>query len=135
MSAAAGKADWIKLLVKYKGRCAQCGRDIQQGDYALWSRTSKAIKHENCDTGERTPEPRKGKQIAEGNALSTVELECFICGRPAGCVECGFSADCNRAAVSQACICNNCFSNKNAYENYRRAFSAKVQRIVAKFKI
>ncbi|MCI0562545.1 MAG: hypothetical protein MN733_29010 [Nitrososphaera sp.] len=120
--------DWIKLLVKYKGKCSQCGREINQGEYALWSRTAKAIKHERCEVqaapaGERVIEP-----------LEVENLDCFICGNPAGCAECGFEADCNRAIVSQACICNQCMADKRAFENYQQAFMTKMRK-VAKVKI
>ena len=111
------KSDWIRLLVKYKGKCADCGKEIPQGEYALWSRSSKAIKHVNCE--DKSPEIK----------VEVMTLDCFVCGKPAGCAECGFEADCNRAVVSQACICNQCLSTKQAYENYQQAFIAKMRRI------
>ena len=40
--------DWIRLLVKYKGNCSSCGKEISAGQYALWSKNSKAIKHSEC---------------------------------------------------------------------------------------
>ena len=119
------RAGWIRLLVKYKGKCAQCGKEIQQGEYALWSRTEKTIKHEKCDAS-RT-EARKEEQ-------TTDELNCFVCGKPAGCADCGFESDCNRALVSQACICNSCMEDAHAYVNYQQAFLAKMRK-VAKVKI
>lgn len=113
------KDDWIRLLVKYKGKCAQCGKEIPQGEYALWSRTSKAIKHVKCEADKS----------AEGsNVPAMPELECFICGKSAGCADCGFEADCNRTLVSQACICSQCLSEKQAYEKYQEAFLAKMRK-------
>ena len=111
------KGDWIRLLVKYTGKCAKCGKEIAQGDYALWSRSSKVIKHVKCEA------PASEKQVA------VPELDCFICRRPAGCAECGFEADCDRMAVSQACICNQCLQDKSAYQNYQQAFRAKMQKL------
>jgi len=122
------KGDWIKLLVKFRGKCAQCGNQIEQGEYALWSRTSKAIKHEKC-IPQRAPGTEK-----EAEPPVSSDLDCFICGQRAGCIECGFEADCNRALVSQACICSQCFADKAAYENYQQAFLARMRR-VAKVKI
>lgn len=119
------KGDWIRLLVKYKGKCAECGKEIPQGEYALWSRTSKAIKHVKCESDA----PPEGNKDAE-----MLELECYICGKSAGCADCGFEAECNRALVSQACICSLCLSEKNAYENYQEVFSAKMRKL-AKVKI
>lgn len=119
------KSDWIRLLVKYKGKCAECGKEIPQGEYALWSRISKAIKHVKCESG-RPSEIKSDFQV--------LELECYVCGKSAGCMDCGFEADCNRALVSQACICNNCLSEKDAYENYQEVFAAKMRKL-AKVKI
>ena len=105
---------WIRLIVKYKGKCAVCGKDIPQGEYALWSRTSKAIKHVKCETmAEETPE--------------VMELKCFVCGKNAGCAACSLEADCNRALVSQACICEQCMAEPEVYENYQQAFLAKAR--------
>ena len=119
------KSDWIRLLVKYKGKCADCGKEIPQGEYALWSRTSKAIKHVKCESDP----PSEGKIDAQ-----ILDLECYVCGKSAGCADCGFEAECNRALVSQACICNQCLSDKNAYESYQEVFSAKMRKL-AKVKI
>lgn len=110
-------SDWIKLLVKYKGKCAECGKEIPAGEYALWSRTSKAIKHVKCETTEKKDE--KTSEVPQ--------LYCFICGRPAGCTECGFEADCDRQAVSQACICGQCLEDKQAFVNYQQAFVEKAR--------
>ena len=111
-------SDWIQLLVKYKGKCAECGKDIPAGEYALWSRTSKTIKHVKCETSE------KKEKVPE-----VPELDCFICGRPAGCAECGFEADCDRQAVSQACICSQCMEDGQAFANYQQAFVEKARRV------
>jgi hypothetical protein len=113
------KGDWIRLLVKYMGKCAECGKEIPQGDYALWSKSSKVIKHVKCDTPASKP-------------VAMPELDCFVCGRLAGCAECGFEADCDRMAVSQVCICNQCLQDKDAYQNYQQAFLAKMQKLARK---
>ncbi|MGI0020713.1 MAG: hypothetical protein ACREAY_09620 [Nitrososphaera sp.] len=108
---------WIRLLVKYKGKCSACGKEIPQGDYALWSRASKAIKHVKCET------------VEEKAPASVMELKCFICGKTAGCASCSLEADCDRPAVSQACICEGCMSDKKAYDNYQQAFLAKMAKV------
>ena len=114
-----GKDDWVRLVVKYKGKCAQCGKDIAQGEYALWSRSSKVIRHLKCETvGES----------ADNKQERVLELNCFVCGKPTGCAECSFEGDCNRALVSQACICSECLSDKRAYDNYQQAFLAKARK-------
>ena len=35
----------IKLLVKFKGKCQSCKNPISTGEYALWSKSTKQIKH------------------------------------------------------------------------------------------
>ncbi|TLY01405.1 MAG: hypothetical protein E6K92_08495 [Thaumarchaeota archaeon] len=92
-------SEWIQLAVKLKGKCAECGKEIPQGEHALWSKGSKAIKHVKCEA----PAHEKNDRRPE-----VPELDCFVCGRAAGCAECGFEADCDRQAVSQACICSQC---------------------------
>jgi len=113
------KEDWIKLPVKYRGKCCKCGKEISTGDYALWSRSSKAIMHLKCEVSE-TLEDKKQKLI---------ELDCFICTQPAGCSECGFEADCNREVVSHACICDRCMQEKNSYLKYQQAFLEKMRKV------
>lgn len=118
-------SDWIRLLVKFKGKCAECGKEIPAGEYALWSKSSKAIKHEKCAV-----------QVAEKEEKppAVPELDCFICGRPAGCAACDFEADCDRQAVSQACICSQCLEDRQAYANYQQSFVEKARK-VAKVRI
>ncbi len=118
-------SDWIRLLVKYKGKCVQCGEEIPAGEYALWSRASKAIMHMKCEATV----PEKKEKIPE-----VPELDCFVCSRQAGCAECGFEADCDRQAVSQACICSQCMEDKQAFQNYQQAFIEKAHKL-AKLKI
>lgn len=115
--------DWIRLLVKYKGKCSVCGKEIPQGEYALWSKTSKAIKHVKCETIEEK-EP-----TTAAATRAVMELRCFICGKTAGCASCSLEADCDRPSVSQACICEACTSDKKAYDNYQQAFLAKMAKV------
>lgn len=120
--------DWIRLVVKYNGKCAECGKEMAVGEYALWSRSSKAIKHVKCETPEK-PKAKEHEAVVAVVAPPIVELDCFICGKPAGCAECSFEADCNRAVVSQACICNNCMRDKDAYLNYQQAFLERMRKV------
>jgi hypothetical protein len=111
-------SDWIQLIVKYKGKCAECSKEIPFGEHALWSRSSKAVKHIKC--ASPAPEEERGKMF-EGP-----ELDCFICGRPAKCAKCGFETECDRQAVSQACICISCLEDEQVYKNYQHAFIEKL---------
>jgi hypothetical protein len=130
--------EWIKLLVKYKGKCATCSKEISTGEYALWSRSSKAIKHIECKsptTTTTTPEKRD-EDTKRPRSAAVAEVDCFICGRPVAYTNCGFEAEDYdmQKAISQACICNRCLEDKNAYQNYQQAFLEKVHK-VAKVKI
>jgi hypothetical protein len=111
----------MRLLVKYKGKCAECGNEIPAGDYALWSRSNKAIKHLRC---------KVQKLEKEYDNPEVLELDCFICGRSAGCSGCSFEIDCDRRKVSQACICSLCLEDKQAYQNYKEAFIQKAHKVV-----
>lgn len=115
----------MRLLVKYMGKCTECGKEIRVGDYALWSRSNKAIKHLTCEVG--TSENKNDKPKVQ-------ELDCFICSNSAGCSRCPFEIDCDREAVSQACICIQCSEDKQVYANYQQAFIQKALN-VAKVKI
>jgi hypothetical protein len=118
-------SDWIRLPVKFKGKCAECGSEIPAGEYALWSKAGKAIKHVKCEAV--SAEKKEFKPEVQ-------QLDCFVCGKPAGCAECGFESDCDRQTVSQTCICSQCLEDKQAFANYQMAFVEKARR-VAKVKI
>jgi hypothetical protein len=129
--------DWIRLLVKYKGKCSSCGNEISAGQYALWSKNSKTIKHSECKvpppattTTEKKIDPDTNRQQS-----TAAEVDCFICGRPVAGNNSSFEADnYGRQAISQASICNRCLEDKNAYQNYQHAFLEKVHK-VAKVKL
>jgi endogenous inhibitor of DNA gyrase (YacG/DUF329 family) len=124
--------DWVRLLVKYKGMCSTCGKEIPSGQYALWSKSSKAIKHIECNTTSQTASTKK-KQVDMNRQQSiAAKVDCFICGRPVvGHNDSGFvEADgYGRQAISQASICNECLEDKNAYQNYQHAFLERVHRV------
>jgi DNA-directed RNA polymerase subunit N (RpoN/RPB10) len=127
--------NWIRLLVKYKGKCSTCGKEISAGQYALWSKSSKAIKHIECKAPASATAEKKDPDTNRQQPTAA-EVDCFICGRPvAGNNNSGFPADdYGRQAISHASICNRCLEDKNAYLNYQHAFLEKVQR-VAKVKL
>jgi len=128
--------DWIRLLVKYKGKCSSCGKEISAGQYALWSKSSKAIKHTEC----KTPQPaatttEKRDPNTNMQQATAAEVDCFICGRPVAGSNSSIEAhDYGRQAISQASICNICLTDKNVYQNYQHAFLEKIRK-VAKVKI
>ncbi len=127
--------DWIRLLVKYKGKCSSCGKEISAGQYALWSKNSKAIKHSECKASPPATTTEKIDLDTNRQQPTAVEVDCFICGRPVAGNNSSFEADdYGRQAISQASICNGCLEDKNAYQNYQHAFLEKVHK-VAKVKL
>jgi hypothetical protein len=87
--------DWIRLLVKYKGTCSACGKEISAGQYALWSKSSKAIKHSECKASQppATTEKKRGRDTnRQQTTTAAAEVDCFICGRPVAGNNYGFEA-------------------------------------------
>ena len=128
--------DWIRLLVKYKGKCSSCGKEISAGQYALWSKNSKAIKHSECKAPPQATTTEKIDPDMNRQQPTAAEVYCFICGRPVAGNNSSFEEADNygRQAISQASICNRCLEDKNAYQNYQHAFLEKVHK-VAKVKL
>jgi hypothetical protein len=124
--------DWVKLLLKYKGKCATCSKEISAGEYALWSKSGKAIKHIECKV---VTTRKKRDKDTDQPRLPVAEVDCFICSRSIAYTDCGFEAnDYKSRAISQACICSSCLEDKNAYQNYQQAFLEKAHK-VARVKI
>jgi hypothetical protein len=124
--------DWIRLLVKYKGKCSACGKEISAGEYALWSKSSKAIKHSECKASQppATTEKKRGRDTNRQQTTTAAEVDCFICGMPVTADNSGFEEDdYGRRAILQASICNRCLEDKSAYQNYQHAFLEKIKRV------
>ena len=98
------KSDWISLVVKYSSECKTCGKSVAKGEYAVWSRESKAIKHMACHSSDLA-------SLSSPDSIHNLQLKCSICNRPAGCPECEFEEDCDRTRVSQLCICEKCYKD------------------------
>jgi hypothetical protein len=126
--------DWIRLLVKYKGKCSACGKEITAGQYALWSKSSKAIKHSDCNTTTNSSQTvtTEKKQVDMNRQQSmAAKVDCFICSRPVAHNDSEFveSDSYGKQSISQASICNECLEDKNAYQNYQYAFIERVRRV------
>lgn len=126
--------DWIRLLVKYKGKCSVCGKEITAGQYALWSKSSKAIKHSECNTTTNSSQTvtTEKKQVDMNRQQSmAAKVDCFICRRPVARKDSEFveSDSYGKQSISQASICNECLEDKNAYQNYQYAFIERVRRV------
>jgi hypothetical protein len=66
--------DWIKLLVKFKGKCQSCKKPISTGEYALWSKSTKQIKHLDCKINKNND--TANEQVEKYSGL---QLQCFLC--------------------------------------------------------
>ena len=86
--------------MKFPGTCAVCGKGIAANEVGLWAKGA-GVKHEGC--------------ALEG------ELDCAVCGRPAGCAQCEFRDSCDIPNVSRLCICRGCSQAAGARESYARA--------------
>jgi hypothetical protein len=77
--------DWLEITIKFRGKCCECGKEITSGQ-ALWSKSTKAVKHLNCPSRNAnnkaiasmsleestTHEPGK-KEFATAQQISTAE--------------------------------------------------------------
>ncbi len=122
--------DWIRLLVKYKGKCSACGKDIPAGQYALWSKSSKSIKHSECNISQTATTEKKQVDVNRQQSMAA-KVDCFICGRSVARNYSGFveAEGYGRQTLSQASICDECLEDKNAYQNYQHAFIERVRRV------
>jgi len=62
--------------------------------------------------------------LTSPDSIHNLQLNCTICNRPAGCPECEFEEDCDRTMVSPLCICEKCYKDTSALENYYRKVSS-----------
>ena len=90
--------------MKFPGTCIVCNEKIEINEIGLWAK-GLGVKHEKC---------------AEVN-----ELQCIVCGGPAGCQQCEFQEICDMANVSQFCVCKNCSEQKNVFDSYQKSTHKK----------
>ncbi len=124
--------DWINLLVKYRSKCSVFSKEIPAGQYALWSKSSKAIKHSECNpsSSSSTVTTEKKQASADREQSMATKVDCFICGRSIARNNSGFMAAevYGRQTTSQASICDECLKDRDAYQNYQHAFIERVRK-------
>ena len=86
--------------MKFSGTCIVCNEKIEINEMGLWAK-GLGVKHEKC------------AQIKE--------LQCIICGNPAGCPNCEFQDICDIEKVSQKCICKKCSEEKDVFVSYQKS--------------
>lgn len=58
--------DWIKISIRFPGSCLKCKKRLLSGEYGYWSKSSKAILHEQCYDSMQVPS-LSTKKIADLN--------------------------------------------------------------------
>ena len=100
--------NWVRLNMRFPGKCLECGKGVGVGEQALWAR-NVGVKHIEC---------------AESAAGQGPTIACAVCGRPAGCATCEFADGCDTKKVSPLCICTQC-NTGGAMERYTAAVARK----------
>ena len=91
---------WRRMPLKFPGTCIVCKKKIEIDEIALWSK-GNGVKHEKC--------------------AEVKELNCIVCGKPAGCPICEFKDDCDLSKVSQLCICKKCGESNEPLLSYQES--------------
>ena len=118
-------SDWIKLLVKFKGKCQSCENPISAGEYALWSKSSKQIKHLNCKINNNNESLKK-----RGGKSFKLTIECFLC-ETIDNIDLPLLKDFlyNESQKSSVFLCKLCLENPKSYLRYQEIMYEKVKKI------
>ena len=100
---------WIKITMKFDGKCLVCDQKIKAKEIGLWSK-GIGVKHEKC-------------------AEQSVDIKCIICDGEAGCKTCEFLENCDLQKVSQMCICKKCEGSDDLFLTYQNAIIKKFPRL------
>jgi hypothetical protein len=130
--------EWLEITITFNTKCNECGKDVLPGK-ALWSKSAKAARHLSCDKKIGNQIKTKTRSPMEQNTMRTAfelinrpsevaELKCFICGKKTGCSECEFLAQCKQRTVSKYCICEECSTQEESFDNYKQSFAAKAMK-------
>jgi hypothetical protein len=136
--------DWLTITIKFKGKCIECKREIRSGEQALWSKSTKAIKHLDCSISsadqvtsnkdeEESVTHKQEKQSVihkQNRFLQTTVAKCFICGKKKTRDDENIS-DYDyrgREIESNSYICQSCLQSEDAFQAYQNAFLQKINR-------
>jgi uncharacterized protein YlaI len=134
--------DWIPISLKFRGKCVECGKVITSGR-ALWSKSTKAIKHLDCSIRKADQETSTEYErfATHGNELQssrpkrywkTIVPKCFICGKEES-VDDQYDFDESNNFIQNKCqyyICKSCLQREDAFETYRQTFLQKIKRYI-----
>ena len=138
-------ADWLAITIKFRGKCIECNKEIRSGEQALWSKSTKAIKHLDCslrisdqvssskDDEESVTHKQEKQSISRKQKRFpqiTIPKKCFICGKEKSRDdECDSDDYANyREVEPQSYICQSCLNREDAFQAYQHAFLQKIRR-------
>ena len=95
--------DWTDIPITFRTMYYECGKEILPGR-VFWSESKKSAKHlrrgaSKSQIDDKTPvESLDSKWEIMGNSYTSldIELNCFVCGKTAGCRTCSYSATCDQ---------------------------------------
>jgi hypothetical protein len=140
--------DWLTITIKFRGKCIECNKEIRSGEQALWSKSTKSIKHLDCSISSAdqvtankdeeesvTHKQEKQSVIRKQNRyLQTTVAKCFICGNnktrdDENISDYDYYNDYRGGEIeSHSYICQSCLQSEDAFQAYQNAFLQKINR-------
>jgi hypothetical protein len=130
--------DWIPITLRFRGKCIECGKELTSGQ-ALWSKSTKSIKHIECAQGKAEQETSnsarestiRGQEIKAKNKRyeETIIQKCFICNKWVVDEYTSFRYSNYVENKSHSYVCQSCIQDENAFENYRQSFLQKIKKL------
>jgi hypothetical protein len=119
------KPDWIKLLVKFKGKCQSCKNPISIGEYALWSKSTKQIKHLDCKINKNND--TANEQVEKYSGL---QLQCFLCKSVKNISISSLNEFLyHESQENSIFLCKSCLENPTSYLSYNEIMYEKIKKI------
>lgn len=117
--------DWIKLLVKFKGKCQNCKNPISTGEYALWSKSTKQIKHLDCMI--KNNNDTANEQVEKYSGL---QLQCFLC-KSVNNISISLLNEYlyHESQENSIFLCKSCLENPASYLSYNEIMNEKIKKI------
>jgi hypothetical protein len=117
--------DWIKLLVKFKGKCQRCKKPVSTGEYALWSKSTKQIKHLDCKINKNND--TANEQVEKYSGL---QLQCFLC-KSVNNISISLVNEFLYDGTQENSIflCKSCLENPTSYLSYNEIMYEKIKKI------
>ena len=130
--------EWILINLKFRGKCIGCGKVITSGR-ALWSRSTKSIKHLDCSLSNANQTSSDNEKTAfhkeeksHSRVRKTIVQTCYICEKEEPEED---EYDINKYPYlkeinSRSYVCQSCLQREDAFEAYRQVFLQKNKRYI-----